>query len=460
MASTSATGAGAGSSSNSAGPSGGSADTSSRKGQRPSRPSSRRHPPKPKKGAMPPKKKSDTNVSRLFKTDVAAEDKGLQKALGIHCRILSGCFKASDIPELPSEDLQVDFESRFGPVDKLAELREELRKAPSHNEEMVKVRELRTAVRQATSQIANDISRVKDNFLLIIFSAVRCAGLKKWRPDILGAPDSLYNQAHQMVAVQTFQIVASAFAYGHLRANISKLQNIILLNQFYEHHWFYRMAKSVKMELKTPGSVQKALDDGNTYKRRTTLDNHRTDFCVNEGFPERALGIVQDVECHSDDEGPYPNPQPAPGPLKSIYYIQNKPPRNGYITDLYRDLDTRRFAAAEGLGKSQYLITERSRQYDAARAKNTDISRRFPPNATLDWFSPDYFNQLPASIRRLYRNNGIALPLPAHWDEDWKSLDDDEFMKKYGNEVLKLYQLPAAGADDEDEDEVEMMIYD
>jgi len=41
-------------------------------------------------------------------------------------------------------------------------------------------------------------------------------------------------------------------------------------------------------------------------------------------------------------------------------------------------------------------------------------------------------------------DNGIALPLPAKMDPttDWKTLSEDQFMKRYGNEVLKLYKLP------------------
>jgi hypothetical protein len=62
----------------------------------------------------------------------------------------------------------------------------------------------------------------------------------------------------------------------------------------------------------------------------------------------------------------------------------------------------------------------------------------------IDWFSPEAFNRLPASLRYQYKDNGIALPLPQHWDkiDEWKVMKTAQFMQQYGNEVLSLYKLP------------------
>lgn len=60
----------------------------------------------------------------------------------------------------------------------------------------------------------------------------------------------------------------------------------------------------------------------------------------------------------------------------------------------------------------------------------------------------------------------IALPLQKHcetWEQcaKWKNLPEDQFMEKFGNEVLKLYKMPTAeeleqlGKWDEDTDESE-----
>ncbi|KAJ7085457.1 hypothetical protein B0H15DRAFT_738188, partial [Mycena belliarum] len=124
-------------------------------------------------------------------------------------------------------------------------------------------------------------------------------------------------------------------------------------------------------------------------------------------------------------------------------HINNKPPRNTNITAFIRDLDRGRFSAAAALGKAQYLLTERSREYDPANAKDSDIGRRFPADVPVDWFDPEYFNKLPKSLRAKYRNKGIGLPFPDHWAaDDWKRLSDTDFMEKYGKHVLALYRIP------------------
>ncbi|KAJ7123994.1 hypothetical protein C8R43DRAFT_1147738 [Mycena crocata] len=401
---------------------------------------------------MPPQKKRNPNKSHLSQGDIVKEDRPLKTGVETHIRLLSGVLKAADIPPMPTAELMANFESRFGPEDKLEELQAKLRKAPSHPDGMAMVHAIRNTAQTHTSITANNIRRVKDNFLIAIFSAVLTAGLQKWCPDVLGAPDSLYNRVHQMVALETFQMVVAAFGYSHLSIDRTRVRNIILLNSLYENFVFSYWADLARGELRKPGSVAKKVTDNNVYRRRDSLFLHRKDFLVKERFPPRAVRVVGDVECHSDDEGPFPDPA---GHRLPIYHINDKNPRNTYMTGFYRDLDTKRFNAADGLGKSQYLITERQRRYIPAHAKSSDISRRFPPNATVDWFEPAYFNNLPLSIRGLYRNDGVALPLPSHWDEDWRSLSDEAFMEQYGNEVLELYNLPT-DSDMEDAEDNEM----
>ncbi|KAJ6590786.1 hypothetical protein B0H10DRAFT_1960997 [Mycena sp. CBHHK59/15] len=129
-----------------------------------------------------------------------------------------------------------------------------------------------------------------------------------------------------------------------------------------------------------------------------------------------------------------------------VYFINEKEPCNPNITTFSRQLDVERMKVANGTGKAHYLKTERTRCYVPAKAKHSDMSQRFLEDVPVDY--------------------GVALPLPAHWPENWKSLSRAEFMEKYGNEVLKQYDLPAdedmERAEQEDESEIagDLMIYD
>lgn len=85
-----------------------------------------------------------------------------------------------------------------------------------------------------------------------------------------------------------------------------------------------------------------------------------------------------------------------------------------------------------------------------------------PTRVPIDYFSPQFFNDLSVRERASYMNNGIALPTQEHcetWEavRQWKSLPSAAFMAKYGNAKLALYNLPTAdeiamlGDDDDDE---------
>ncbi|KAJ6583139.1 hypothetical protein DFH09DRAFT_1076292 [Mycena vulgaris] len=413
------------------------------------------------RGPMPPKPKKTTDRYHLKRADVDPEDKAVKKALEQHCRDLWGLLQSSDVPLTPPDELRASFDTRYGPASGLAELNAKLRKALPQEGAAAMVRSYRAAAARLRGPIAKNTLRMKESLQLVMFSAVLSAGLEKWHPDVLGTPDSLYNQVHQIVALESFKVIAAAYGYVHMGVDTTKLGNLVMIQQFFESFLFSYMADLARKELrKGPGAVRKSIDNNNAYRRRLAMSRHRWQFLVAEQFPKRALGIVADVECHSDDEGPLPNPAPSPQPgvlMPPIYVINNKSHHNPYITDFYRSVDAERFEAAKRLGFFKNLITEHSRIVDPIRAKDSDISRRFPTQkVTVDWFDPEKFNKLLFSIRTRYRNSGVVLPLPSKWSEDWRGLSDDDFMQKYGSEVLKLYKLPTdADVDEADEQNVE-----
>ncbi|KAJ7085462.1 hypothetical protein B0H15DRAFT_988438 [Mycena belliarum] len=273
---------------------------------------------------MPPKPKKTSDQYHLRRSEVPKADTAFQNAVNIHTRTLCRLPRSSDVPRLPTPAMKQDFENRFGPATNLNELRAQLRNAPVHHEATHMVDQLRQAIATESGTIANSIRRVKDSFHKTMFSAVLLAGLKAFCPDFLGSPDSLYNQAHELVAVQTFQVVASTFGYVHLAVDLTKVQNVILIQEYYRSFVFSYLANLAKGDLIMPGALQKSIKDGNAYRRRQTLADHRWTFLKKEGFPSRTLRLLADVECHSDDEGPVHIPQPTPtnpGAFGTVYHI-------------------------------------------------------------------------------------------------------------------------------------------
>lgn len=79
----------------------------------------------------------------------------------------------------------------------------------------------------------------------------------------------------------------------------------------------------------------------------------------------------------------------------------------------------------------------------------SEISRTLPIKVPIDYFSPEFFNSLSVRQRAAYMGNGVALPIAHHcqtWAdiEQWKGLATADFMARYGNAKLALYNLPTA----------------
>jgi hypothetical protein len=153
--------------------------------------------------------------------------------------------------------------------------------------------------------------------------------------------------------------------------------------------------------------------------------------------------MLKDPRSHSDDEEGSDNEH------HTIYWINKKGPRSISATTFLHASDARRIKFQRGKNKGKK--EERRRRVDPD-AVESDMSLQIPAagNTTVDWFDPNYFNDLPAKTRFEYAKNGVALPLVQHHSNtDYLMMDNNAFMAKYGNEVLTLYKIPT-------QDEMEM----
>ena len=82
--------------------------------------------------------------------------------------------------------------------------------------------------------IANNIKRIPEPQLLLMFRTVACLGLRKWAPDVLsGDPESMYNLLHEHIALQTFEQVSGAFGYSHMATNLAAIKDFALMRKLY-----------------------------------------------------------------------------------------------------------------------------------------------------------------------------------------------------------------------------------
>lgn len=91
-------------------------------------------------------------------------------------------------------------------------------------EDRVKLLKAMLPPKGTSSLIANDISRIPDSHLLLMFRTVASFGLHRWAPELHGAnSESMYNLLHEHIALSTFEQVASGFGYSFKRCQVAML---------------------------------------------------------------------------------------------------------------------------------------------------------------------------------------------------------------------------------------------
>ena len=125
------------------------------------------------------------------------------------------------------------------------------------------------------------------------------------------------------------------------------------------------------------------------------------------------------------------------------YFVHEKSGRSELVTTLFREIDTLQQNLPHVTGGSHLRVERRRIQAPPGKEAST-LSRKVPKTTCIDYFDPRWFNTQPAEFRVKYRHCPVALPLSSRFKEsdDWKTMDDEEFMKIYGNEVRMQFQFP------------------
>ncbi|KAG6834155.1 hypothetical protein H0H93_011515 [Arthromyces matolae] len=401
------------------------------------------------RGIVPPTEKPaklTSSVHHIKKGTLPDDLEGFKSAFECHIRLLWNVITNTDIPISPSENLIEDFEKRFTSSHNVHGILHGFENNAAYRGSdaavLQSLRELRRKCSaEGTSRTAKNISRVPENALRIIFGTVHSFGLAAWRPDIVcGSVTSIYNEAHEAIAIWTFEKAAALFAYTHFQPNLTYLQDAALMQRLYRNFVWSYIKGIVDKEAKEPGSHKRAVQENRAYKNRQELAFRRLAFLKREGFNARILSLVESPECVSDSED-----NPAGG-----FWIMRKKARNPTITHFFRQLDQER-KKVPLFRKQRQHYSEASREPHPENLESR-ISERIPSDCPLDWFDPNYFNSLPLQIRAQFVNSPIALPCAEDINNeelhksvgDYRTMDYETFMQNFGNRVLEMYNVPTA----------------
>jgi hypothetical protein len=120
-----------------------------------------------------------------------------------------------------------------------------------------------------SSQTAMDAARIGEHHLRTMFGALANAGLPSFTPDVFGNPESLYNIAHELVALHSFRIVATNYGYSAPYAvNLAIAKDDHLIQRFYRSFIYGYMKSQAGIEERRPGQVVRNVTLNNVLRRR------------------------------------------------------------------------------------------------------------------------------------------------------------------------------------------------
>ncbi|KAJ6530234.1 hypothetical protein B0H19DRAFT_1273898 [Mycena capillaripes] len=384
------------------------------------------------------KKRARATGWKIFRDDVPGAAVGLQKACHLHLRILMRLLSQSAVPIRLTADEMAPFEARFRSAEDVdVQLADILAAAiPPSNAIYEHVAAFLRSAEALSSQTAADARKVGDDNLRSMFSCVANAGLHSFTPDVFGNPESMYNLAHEHVAIHSFRNVVMRHGYSALYpVNLSLIHDDHLIQRFYRSFVYGHMKLQAGKEERRPGQLEIDIVLNNTYRRRDEFKTTRGLQIKAECFLNpHVAALAAETECHSDDEEL---------PDRTSYLVHEKPGRDGAVSALFEIMTHRREATmAQKSRKGTWRPRTRRRELPPS-----DLSHALPTRVPIDYFSPDFFNALSVRDRASYMHNGIALPTEEHcrtWEAilRWKSLPMADFMTHYGTAKLALYNLP------------------
>ena len=194
-----------------------------------------------------------------------------QVALELHIRVLWGLVNQGSLPIAVTNIERTNYDARFSSVKVIkADVTAALN---NHSADINKARDammmLHNKIRNEHGTIANNMRRIPEPHLLMMFRTVATYGLRQWNPDILsGDPDSMYNVLHETIALLTFEQAAAAYAYSFTGLTMNHVYDYTILKKFYRNFVFVYMRSNARLENRKPGERRNILKNSVVWKRR------------------------------------------------------------------------------------------------------------------------------------------------------------------------------------------------
>jgi hypothetical protein len=119
-----------------------------------------------------------------------------------------------------------------------------------------------------SSKIVKNVRNMSEGIIQHIDTCIAQFGLIDWCPDLTQSPNSLYNLACRLIAIETFKQAMMAHTYASLRPNRAYINDHDLIFRLYNHIVHYYFHSRFIRNLNNPGTVMAGDDANGVYRNR------------------------------------------------------------------------------------------------------------------------------------------------------------------------------------------------
>ncbi|KAA1066525.1 hypothetical protein PGT21_032751 [Puccinia graminis f. sp. tritici] len=343
-------------------------------------------------------------------SDFPQEFKTTKNALFVHIKILWGLLRQDSVPSAPELRTLQEFYNRFTNGEEVEKAAQGNSSPPLINSNEV---ELFKEARAGSIKFGRSVIHVGSNNICYAQGLMVRLGLRVWCPNLEEDTASLYNAAHRIAAITTFQELVAGKAYTYMNVNPMMATNSSLLIQAYNHF----------------------------------LRDARKEFAILNRFPQRYIDVLSQIGAHSDDEF---------DEKKGFSKIKTLPYRSKNASKFMRALDIVMKKAAEQDPSS-------SRKHRICKLPKQPVLSSYttaPKGLPIDFYDPSWYHQLvPAQQKTIPNTQAVAfLPDasqslgPKKQRNPDEKLKDSSFTHKYWEIMVEPYGLLGEDSSDEDSD--------
>ncbi|TEB22702.1 hypothetical protein FA13DRAFT_1595691, partial [Coprinellus micaceus] len=338
--------------------------------------------------------KKDRRQTYQLKTKDLPEDLGgLKRALEFHLRLLWLLLTGKAIPTDPEDAILCAFRAQF-------KTKKALLAQSTSGRILLSVKKVIGAAHlrkvSSRSKIVQHARKMDETLILYIDTRIAMFGLSRWCPDLRQSAYSVYNQACRLIALETFRHAARSHAYAEFAPNLAYLDDMEFLIRLYDHIVHHYHFSRYTREINSPGVVQESEESNTAYRSRQRLGDARLAYMQMNSYDPLLFALAEHGATSDDEEDPNE---------RNVYHIRRRPERSTAANTFIRDFDQVRERNTR-LDQSKRW-RERKRRVPSNQ-KDTSFPT-LPQNMPIDYFDPDFYNSLEASLRARIAIPEVAL---------------------------------------------------